>query len=468
MGSLSGLFNLSRSALAADQSALNATANNVANQNTVGYTRQVVSWQAGDSVRLSSVGEVASTGPSTTTKSVRDRILEQRVQLQTQTQSATSARADTLAQMEGVFSLTGSAASPGATAIGTALNSFFSSLSGLAANPSDAATRQGVLSAASTLATTFNSAANQLAAISTGINQTVQSSVAAINGLTATIARLNKAIGSASPGGDAGALEDQRQVAIAQLSQYVGLDQVTTEGNGITLTTQGGAVLVSAGAAFTLTASTSARSTRIADSTGADVTAGVQGGSVGGLLTAQSVDLPSATSALDALAYRVATAVNAQNQAGINYTGNAGGPIFSVPTTASGAAFGLSVVASSPSDVAAASPGEGPGGNTNGNALADLAQGLDSSGQTIFGQLGALLSGVGTSSSALQEQNATEQASLTQLETQRDSLSVVSLNEEAANLALYQKSYEAAAKLLTVLDSLMASAINLGSATTVA
>ena len=55
----------------ADQNALNVTANNVANQNTPGYTREVVSWQPSDAVTLS--GASYSTGITTTAVSQRDR-----------------------------------------------------------------------------------------------------------------------------------------------------------------------------------------------------------------------------------------------------------------------------------------------------------------------------------------------------------------------------------------------------------
>jgi len=48
MGSLTSLLNLAQQSLLADQSALNVTSNNVANQNTAGYTREVVSWQPSD------------------------------------------------------------------------------------------------------------------------------------------------------------------------------------------------------------------------------------------------------------------------------------------------------------------------------------------------------------------------------------------------------------------------------------
>ena len=248
MGSLSGLFDLTRQALAANQAALNATANNVANQNTAGYTREVANFSAGDTVTIN--GVQSSSGPQVTTTSVRDRVLEARVQQQMQAQSSTSAESDVLSQIQNVFSVNGDSTTAGSTAIGTALDSFFSSLTALAGDPADAATQQGVLSAANVVASTFNSAATQLQQLNASINQAIPNSVTAVNALTTTIAGLNKQIGEISPNGDAGALEDQRQLAIEQLSQYVGLDQITTQDNGITLTTQGGAVLVDGGDCF--------------------------------------------------------------------------------------------------------------------------------------------------------------------------------------------------------------------------
>jgi flagellar hook-associated protein 1 FlgK len=419
MGTLSGLFDLSRGALAANQAALDATANNVANQNTAGYTREVVSFSAGDTVTLSGVGAQSTdsgTGPQVTTSSSRDRVLEQRVQQQMQLQSGTSAESDVLTQIQNVFSVSGSTASAGSTQ---------------------------------------------------SLNSGISSSVTAVNALTKTIAGLNQQIGAADPHGDAGSLEDQRQLAIEQLSQYVGLDQISTENNGITLTTQGGAVLVQGSTASALTAVTSGGATQIQDSSGANISAGIVGGSIGGQLAGQNVALPAATTALDALAYRIATAVNAQNQAGLTTTGAAGAAIFSVPASAAGAAAAISVSASDPSAIASAGLGEGESGNTNATALANLSQTTNSSGQTILDQLSAMVAQIGSSASSLQEQSTAQQATLTQLTTQRDSVSAVSLDTEAANLSQYQKSYQAAAQLLTVLDGLMATAINLGTPTTV-
>ena len=123
---------------------LNVTSNNVANQNTAGYTREVVSFQSVDSVTLS--GGAVGTGVTATATSQRDRVLEQQVQQQTQVQAQSGALESALEQIQNTFGLSSTSSSASSTALGTATDSFFSALSSLAANPSDTATRQSVLS----------------------------------------------------------------------------------------------------------------------------------------------------------------------------------------------------------------------------------------------------------------------------------------------------------------------------------
>jgi flagellar hook-associated protein 1 FlgK len=54
------------------------------------------------------------------------------------------------------------------------------------------------------------------------------------------------------------------------------------------------------------------------------------------------------------------------------------------------------------------------------------------------------------------------------LQSQRDALSAVNLNEEAGNLEEFQRSYQAASQVFTILNSVYASALNLGVETAVA
>jgi flagellar hook-associated protein 1 len=468
MGTITSLMDIAQQALMADQEALNATSNNVANQNTAGYTREVVSFQSVDAVTLS--GSAFGSGVTASATSQRDRILEQQVQQQTQTQAASGALESALQQVQNIFGLSSTTSSASSTALGTATNSFFSALSTLASNPSDTATRQNVLTAANTLAGVFNSAANQLTQVSSSLNQQVVNDVGQVNSLTTTIASLNSQISALSPHADAGTLEDQRQLTIAKLSQLVGLNQISTENNGITLTTSGGAVLVSGSQSFAAsTTQVAAGVTHVLAGVGAqDVTANLTGGDLGGTLQARDQQLPSYQNALDSLAFGIGTQVNQQNALGIDASGSPGAALFSLPPSQPGAATLILAATSNPNAVAAASPGEGSAGNANASALADLSSASIAGGQTASGFLASFLGQIGSDTAAATTNNGAQQATLTQLTTQRDSLSGVSLDEEAANLTQYQRAYQAAAQVFNIANSIMASALNLGIETSVA
>jgi flagellar hook-associated protein 1 FlgK len=159
--------------------------------------------------------------------------------------------------------------------------------------------------------------------------------------------------------------------------------------------------------------------------------------------------------------------VNQQNQLGIDANGNPGAALFIVPSTQVGAAAAIRVATINPSAVATAAPGEGTTGSTNALALADLSNASIIGGQTASGFLASFLGQIGSDTSAAMANNSAQQTTLTQLTTQRDSLSGVSLDEEAANLTQYQRAYQAAAQVFNIANSVMASALNLGEQTTV-
>ncbi len=148
MGTVNSLMDLARQALMSNQAALGVVGNNVANVNTPGYTRQVVSWETRDSVKIGNytVGEGVSVGAAGVSQ--RDRVLEQRLQQQIQVQTQSASLQSVLNQVQNVFSLSATQTSASSTTLGKAMDSFFNSLSSLSASPSDAATRQAVITAA--------------------------------------------------------------------------------------------------------------------------------------------------------------------------------------------------------------------------------------------------------------------------------------------------------------------------------
>jgi flagellar hook-associated protein 1 FlgK len=197
------------------------------------------------------------------------------------------------------------------------------------------------------------------------------------------------------------------------------------------------------------------------------VTSNLTGGDLGGVLQARHQLLPGYQSALDNLAFAVGTQVNQQNALGVDGNGNPGAAVFSLPPAPTGAAALIQVATANPKAVAAAGTGEGSAGNTNASALANLSSANIVNGQTASGFLASFLGQIGSDTSAAMTDNSAQQATLTQLTTQRDSLSGVSLDEEASNLTQYQRAYQAASQVFNIANSIMASAINLGVQTTV-
>jgi flagellar hook-associated protein 1 FlgK len=256
----------------------------------------------------------------------------------------------------------------------------------------------------------------------------------------------------------------------------IGINQVKTENNGLSITTTSGQLLVAGGSNFQLTTG-SVNGVTDFFLGGNNITAALTtgGGQLGGDLTARDQDIPTALSSLDQLAYSVSTSVNALNNTGTDLdgaTGTAANPlyIFNQPTAVAGSAANMSVVMTDPNQIAAAGLGAGTGDNANATAMANLAKAASATlnNQTPTDFYSSFVSTLGATVSGVQAENTAQNASVTQLQTQNNALSGVNLNDEAAAMSTLQSSYQAASQVFTMLNTLMAAALNLGDQTTVA
>jgi flagellar hook-associated protein 1 FlgK len=122
----------------------------------------------------------------------------------------------------------------------------------------------------------------------------------------------------------------------------------------------------------------------------------------------------------------------------------------------------MSVVMTDPSKIAAASAGQGTGDNSNAGVLAGLADQGIVNGSKPSDYYSNFVTKLGSMVAHVQIQSTAQNASLTQLQTQRDSLSAVNLNDEAAAMQQIERSYQAASQVFNILNTIMASALNLG------
>jgi flagellar hook-associated protein 1 FlgK len=298
------------------------------------------------------------------------------------------------------------------------------------------------------------------------MNLQVTSNVQQINGLTSSLATLNQEISSTSPNGDAGTLEDQREEDMTQLSALIGVNQIQTQDNGLTLTTTNGTVLVEGNQSFALSTGPSATQpgTEAVYSGTTDISTSIQGGSLGGTLQNLYTDIPAVQSQINTLAYSLATSVNSIQEKGTDENGNptTGVPLFNITSSPTGAAAAISVAITDPSQIAAAGAGDGPADGSNAESMANLANQSIVGGTTPADYYAGFLAQLGSNVQSVQTAVSSVTTSLSQLTTQQATLSGVNQNTEAANLETYERAYQSASQTFTILNTLMGSALNLG------
>ena len=444
------------------------TSANMANASNESYTREVPNWSENQPIYINGIAQ--GTGVTVTGGvSQRDRVLNQRLDQQQQLAASSTSLLTALTTLESSFTPASNSTSAGN--VGTDLSSFFNSYTQLESSPTSNPLRQQVLSTANTLAGDISSTAASLNEQQASLDQSAVTVVAQVNAITESLAQVNQQIQSTSPNEDAGTLEDQRQSDLSQLSQLIGINQITTEENGLSVTTTGGELLASEGASFQITSGDVNGVTHFFVGT-TDITASLAsgGGQLGGILTARDQSIPTTLASLDQLAYGIATQVNAVNNAGTDLDGDNGnaGNIFNAPTQVAGSAAALTVVLTDPTKIAAAGLGLGTGDGSNAAAAANLATQSVINGETPSNFYSNLVSTLGATVSETTTQNTALTASVAQLQSQVNSLSGVSLDDEASNLEEFQRSYQAASQVFTILNSVMASALNLGVETAVA
>src|SRR5579863_4117779 len=453
MSSLNASLATALSGLIADQGAMAATTNNVANVNTPGYSREEAVLVASDPV----VVDPLTFGTGVTLQSIesiRDPILESQIQQQTQGQGQYTALSAALQQTQTSFT-------PSTGDIGTSISNFFDSINQLSTNPSNLSLRQAVLTAAGNVATAFNTTADALTQQQTSLDLSVVQQVGQINQLTAQIATLNGQVASLqNVGENAGTFIDQRQQAIDQLSSLVDVSVIPSD-TTLTLTTANGAPLVSGLKSFQLTTQTNSSGLHDVYSGTNDISSQITSGQLGGTIQARDQEIPGTQNQLNTLASGLANAVNGVQDGGFDLNGNPGTNLFNPPAVSGvGAAANLSVAITDPSLIAASSDGTA-GSNGNAEAMYALNSQPVVDGQSPTDYYSGVVFDIGSDvSNATAEQSASSLV-LQQLNDQRAAVSGVSLDEEAANMVQYQDAYSASAQVITAINDMMYATIQM-------
>ena len=316
--------------------------------------------------------------------------------------------------------------------VSSSLTRLWSAFADLATNPTDVATGRQVLSTLGDVAGRINAVRNDIDGITADATVRLSDEVDVVNDLSRRVADINRlSAGDAPPD-----LADERDRAIDQLSQLTGAKAEVAADGSIRVTVNGMAI-VDGDRAMALRVDP-ANPGVVLHPAGPIVAGGV----VGGLAVGHHEGSPGQRGRLDSFANTMMTALNAQHALNLKADGTAGGPLLADTGGT------MTVVVTNPNQLA---PPGASGSAQNGQgagALAGLRTSIDSSARTMIGgvtnEVGALTRAV-TSAKTTSESAAGS----------RDSVTGVNIDEEMTSLIAFQRSYAAAAKVITTVDAML-------------
>ncbi|PLQ00831.1 flagellar hook-associated protein FlgK [Cupriavidus pauculus] len=327
------LFNIGLSGLNVAQNGLTTVGHNFSNAATAGYTRQntIIASAGGQATGSGFYGQGSNT---ITVQRVYDGFLTGQLRGATSASYDLSTYSDQIRQIDNLLADEKGGLAP-------LMQKFFAAVQAVSDTPADPATRQGMISSAQALAGQIKSSSDYFKQLQNGINTQLQSSVTQVNDYTKQIANLNTEISrmTASSGGQPpNDLLDQRDQAVAKLTELVGAKVVVQDGGTYNVFVGNGQPLVMGSDSYDIKAvpsSSDPSRTTIAYTlpNGNTVEAeegAVKGGSIGGLLRFRTESLDAAQNAIGRLSLAIGQTFNDQHKLGIDLNGAIGTDVFSL------------------------------------------------------------------------------------------------------------------------------------------
>lgn len=306
---MSVALNIGLKGLLTAQSALETVGHNLSNANTPGYSRQQLDIRAARPMALRGL----LIGSGVEARGVR-RIADDVLNTRLMRQSGVVSRYESL--LSSLFSVESLLSEPGGAGIGSSMDGFFESVSGLSNDPGDSVLRNGLVENATALTSSFQSLArsiddqaayqrNQLDALAVGVNV-----------LGEEVAKLNVEISRIEAGGGrANDLRDQRDLALIKLSDLVEIDP-QVKPSGVVHVLIEGQLLVGTSQSYNVRISESDDGEPQLRLAGGTKGVEPKGGQIGGILRFLKDFAPNFQGQIDSLARTMALEVNRAHSVG--------------------------------------------------------------------------------------------------------------------------------------------------------
>lgn len=442
------------SALRHSQTGMDITSQNLANADVDGYSRRRVEGKTLGGVN-GALWSRTQTGPlgvfTSSTGRLADNLANSRVRTEHAKGSYLNAKAISFARIEGAIG------EPSDTGVAEQLRGVRDAWSAVADHPESAASRAALLDNAAGLVGSVRAQVERFDAEVEMQRGVIATNVFTVNSLASELAEVNLGIASMAGGTeDVSTLLDRRDLISRKLAEITGGVGTINSVGGMDFTIDG-ASLVAGGKAGTLEIASGAPGetwdTPVAftlnETTGVPVDLDAVGGELAASVEVVNVTIPEYREKLGAVLSGYADAVNALHTSGHDANGDAGADFFTYDAADPAGTFTLNVT--DPSEVAAASQSGAIEGN-----IADQLADLDLGERTYAD----LVVDFGARTAAVERAADSQSIYVAQVDGAQAAISGVSTDEEMLNLITYQRAYEAAARVITVADSVLDTLIN--------
>ena len=474
--------------LGAAQVSLNTTGHNITNASTPGYSRQTANLATTPSISLYGGGGALQVGTGVKTQSVtraRDALIDMQYRQQNATQNFWQNQSDNYGLIENIFY----DGTVGTQTVGlqASISNFWTSLQTLAAKPTNVGARTSVREMGNALVKTLKQDSDHLKSMAEDLTKQISSQVNDINNIAQQIAVLNTKISAQESNGSiANDLRDLRDLKVDQLSKLANV-QVFEGSSGNYQVTVGGVAVVQGDRTYALKVE-EGQNTKYSITTStvkleAPPNTPVQftSGTLASMIQMRDETITGKLDELDTIAQFLLQTFNDQHKQGLDNNRNNGKNFFgddavnynpTPPATHTPATCwldelkvndtlytpaGLDLIAASAKTSADKDEG------SNATLLSNL---LNKDTSAILGS-NTLLEYYGkmTGTLGVQSQQATNQASsesqlLASTNNWREAISGVNMDEEMSNMIKFQKAYQAAANVLSTMNSMLDTLIN--------
>lgn len=439
---MAGLFSIIESAKRAINSSragMEVTSHNVSNVNTPGYTRQRIELTSTDVLNLKN-GMINAGVKVVGVKQIRDEFIEGEIRRISNLVGNYSIEKEILTRIESLLN------EPGETGLGKLLENFFNAFDDLSKNPEDRAIRVSVIHTGKALSERFNDIFNSLLGIKKDIISELEAKVGKINQIIEDLGKLNQsAINLRNSGAEINDIRDKINQKLKELSELADL-VVSYDKSGSVRVSMGGVMVVDKNFIQTIElrfVDGFAKIVSLRD--GSEIK--LKSGEVFALQSLFNESIPEIKQKFDELAQNLIKKVNDFHKVGYGIDGSTGLDFF-IGTGAGNIQVNKSII-DNPSKISSSINGD-IGNNEVALAISSLRNDVK-----ILGFYNSMVSDIGLRTKISSDNENLHRMVLNQIESQRDAISGVSIDEEMLNMIKFQKMFEASAKVIQTVNEMI-------------